>query len=346
MDRDDAAPGRDILSRVFVLPAADSRDLESSYTAPFRNDLRRSAAVWLLRRPALERSARLASQQHLLSTLGVENSDYCALDGSGYDSCCLAVALGKQDRSIHSAVDWRTGSMIADPSQHSVVARHSIALIPDSRRIPSDSLGYSTSLSIDSYYVDRWSWCRFVSRLSFAYPFSHSSRWETQKPQKTISIRVQLHCQLTPLGFGQSMRAPDHLTVKKKIHEKCIKTQTSAVPNSPTPKNMRLPMNRKIFSAYVGLDFESMHLNGRHSRNNNHMRRWETIAESENVCHDNLNLFFFIHTTIKNGQITQTYAVRLRCALADEINLIKGERELCSKRPINQSLNRSQIIKL
>lgn len=47
-------------------------------------------------------------------------------------------------------------------------------------------------------------------------------------------------------------------------------------------------MNRKIFSAYVGLDFESMHLN---SDGNNNMRRWETIAESENVCHDNLNSF-------------------------------------------------------
>lgn len=55
--------------------------------------------------------------------------------------------------------------------------------------------------------------------------------------------------------------------------------------NLPTVKNIKLPMKRKIFSAYVGLDFESMHLNGKQQR------RW-TIAESENVCHDN----FFSHS--------------------------------------------------
>lgn len=28
----------------------------------------------------------------------------------------------------------------------------------------------------------------------------------------------------------------------------------------PTPKNIRLPMSKKIFSAYIGLGLESMHL--------------------------------------------------------------------------------------
>jgi hypothetical protein len=91
---------------------------------------------------------------------------------------------------------------------------------------------------------------------------------------------------------------------------------------------MRLPMNRKIFSAYVGLDFESMHLNGERQQ----QATMETIAESENVCHDNLNSLY-VHTTIKNrANYTNIYAnmllwfVRSTCAVAvdDEIILIKS----------------------
>jgi hypothetical protein len=34
------------------------------------------------------------------------------------------------------------------------------------------------------------------------------------------------------------------------------------------PKNIKLPINKKIFSAYVDFDFESMHLKNTNEENN------------------------------------------------------------------------------